>query len=97
MAGREVRYGFFEKLRQSEGARFVITAHHQNDSVETMLLNLIKGARLRGLTGIQERKGTLLRPFLSVTKKEILNFAEEEGISFRDDITNSDNQYQRNR
>ena len=77
MAGREMRYTYFEKIRQSEKARFIITAHHLGDSVETMVLNLIKGARLRGLTGIKERQGILLRPLIHTSKKEIHDFAQK--------------------
>jgi tRNA(Ile)-lysidine synthase len=97
MTGREIRYWFFEKLRQSEKARFIITAHHRNDSIETMLLNLIKWARLRGLSGISERQGVLLRPLIHISKKEIQAYAEKTKIPFREDFTNTHTIYQRNR
>lgn len=88
---------FFEKIRQGEKARFVITAHHLNDSIETFILNLVKGSRLRGFTGIQERQGTLLRPFIHTSKNDIVEYAKKEWIPYREDISNSDTKYQRNR
>ncbi len=96
-AGRTIRYGFFEKVRALSQARFVITAHHRDDSIETVLINLIRGARLRGLSGMTERQGTLLRPLLDVGKSEIRSYAETEGIEYREDSTNLDSQYVRNR
>jgi tRNA(Ile)-lysidine synthase len=96
-AGRTVRYGFFENVRARSQARFVITAHHRDDSIETVLINLIRGARLRGLSGMAERQGTLLRPLLEASKASIRSFAETRGIAYREDSTNADSRYVRNR
>lgn len=96
-AGRTVRYGFFEKVRELHRARFILTAHHRDDSIETVLINLIRGARLRGLSGMSERQDSLLRPLLSVGKVELLEYARTNGIEFREDSTNADSEYVRNR
>jgi tRNA(Ile)-lysidine synthase len=66
MAARELRYKWFDQLRQDMGAAGICVAHHRDDSVETVLLNLVRGTGLRGLTGIQPRNGFILRPFLCV-------------------------------
>ncbi len=95
--GRKVRYEWFEKIRASEGALTILTAHHQDDSIETMLMGLIRGSRLRGLSGISPRQGTLVRPLLSLSKREILEYAESEGIPYREDSTNTDTTLVRNR
>lgn len=96
-AGRTVRYSFFEKVRELHRARFILTAHHRDDSIETVLINLIRGARLRGLSGMSERQDSLLRPLLSVGKTELLEYARSHGIEFREDATNADSEYVRNR
>lgn len=94
--GREIRYQFFEQVRALCKGRFIVTAHHKNDSVETMLANLIRGARLRGLSGIRERQGSLLRPLLTLSKEEITLYATANAIEYREDETNADTTLQRN-
>ncbi len=96
-AGRMVRYEFFEKVRAVYRGRFILTAHHLDDSVETVILNFIRGSRLRGLSGIRERQGVLLRPLLTLKKSEIREYAESVGIGFREDSSNEDSKYLRNR
>ena len=68
MAARELRYKWFEQLRQDIGAVGICVAHHRDDSVETVLLNLVRGTGLRGLTVIQPRNGNILRPLLCVSR-----------------------------
>ena len=63
MAARELRYRWFEQLRQDIGAAGICVAHHRDDSVETVLLNLVRGTGLRGLTGIQPRNGYICARF----------------------------------
>lgn len=88
MAARELRYGYFEQLRKDIGASGICVAHHRDDSVETVLMNLIRGTGLRGLTGIQPRKGYILRPLLCVSRQEIEHFLQERGQKYVTDSTN---------
>ena len=74
MAARELRYRWFEQLREDIGAAGICVAHHRDDSVETVILNLVRGTGLRGLTGIQPRNGSILRPLLCVSRAEIEDF-----------------------
>ena len=68
MAARELRYQWFEQLRKECGAAVIAVAHHQNDSVETFLLNLIRGTGIKGLRGIQAKNGNIVRPLLQVNR-----------------------------
>jgi tRNA(Ile)-lysidine synthetase-like protein len=95
--GRRVRYAFFEQIRALEWAVNILTAHHLDDSIETVLLNLTRGARLRGLSGIQAQYGAIIRPLLPLSKAEIREYAEEHAIPYREDATNTDPNYPRNR
>ena len=88
MAARELRYKWFEQLRQDIGAAGICVAHHRDDSVETVLLNLVRGTGLRGLTGIQPRNGNILRPLLCVSRAEIEVFLAEKGQKYVTDSTN---------
>ena len=97
MAARELRYRWFEQLRQDIGAAAVCVAHHQNDSVETILMNIIRGTGLRGLTGIQARNGYVLRPLLCVSRDEIERFLSERGQSYVTDSSNLTEDYMRNK
>ena len=96
MAARELRYGYFEQLRKDIGASGICVAHHRDDSVETVLLNLIRGTGLRGLTGIQPRKGYILRPLLCVSRQEIEQYLQTKGQSYVTDSTNLVAEVQRN-
>ncbi len=96
MAARELRYRWFEQLRQDIGAAGICVAHHRDDSVETVLLNLVRGTGLRGLTGIQPRNGHILRPLLCVSRAEIEAFLKEEGQKYVTDSTNLEADVQRN-
>lgn len=97
MAARELRYRWFEQLRQDIGASAICVAHHQNDSVETILMNIIRGTGLRGLTGIQARNGFVLRPLLCVSRDEIERFLSERGQSYVTDSSNLTEDYMRNK
>lgn len=96
MAARELRYGYFEQLRKDIGASGICVAHHRDDSVETVLLNLIRGTGLRGLTGIQPRRGYILRPLLCVSRQEIEQYLQVKGQSYVTDSTNLETEVQRN-
>ena len=96
MAARELRYKWFEQLRRDIGAAGICVAHHRDDSVETVLLNLVRGTGLRGLTGIQPRNGSILRPLLCVSRAEIEAFLAEKGQKYVTDSTNLEADVQRN-
>ena len=96
MAARELRYKWFEQLRQDIGAAGICVAHHRDDSVETVLLNLVRGTGLRGLTGIQPRNGNILRPLLCVSRAEIETFLAENAQKYVTDSTNLEADVQRN-
>ena len=97
MAARELRYRWFEQLRQDIGAAGVCVAHHRDDSVETVLLNLIRGTGLRGLTGIQPRNGYILRPLLCVSREDIEQYLHERNQPYVTDSTNLEADVQRNK
>ena len=96
MAARELRYKWFEQLRQDIGAAGICVAHHRDDSVETVLLNLVRGTGLRGLTGIQPRNGNILRPLLCVSRAEIEAFLAKKRQKYVTDSTNWEADVQRN-
>jgi len=97
MAAREERYQWFEELRQQLGADFIAVGHHQNDAAETVLLNLKRGTGLRGLQGIKILNGYIYRPLLSMTRKEIEDYAAINHLSYVTDSTNMNVQFSRNR
>jgi len=94
-AARKARYAFLHEVRQQSGASAVITAHHQDDLLETVVLNLLRGTGRRGLSSLKSTD-TIKRPLLHVPKKELLRFAEREGLLWREDSTNADEAYLRN-
>ena len=96
MAARELRYSWFEVLRREYDADAVVVAHHRDDSVETVLLNLIRGTGIGGLCGIAPRNGKIVRPMLCVTRAEVENYLREREIPFRTDSTNAEDIYTRN-
>ena len=88
MAARHLRYAYFKQLAEDIGASAVCVAHHQDDSVETVLLNLIRGTGIHGLTGIKPKNGGIVRPLLCVTRNEIETVLAEAGQDFVTDSTN---------
>jgi tRNA(Ile)-lysidine synthase len=97
MAAREIRYSWLEKIRKEHGYHFIATAHHSDDSVETVLLNIFRGTGLAGLAGIQAKNGKVIRPLLPFTKKEIEEFARENSLPYRVDKSNLEMDYGRNK
>lgn len=89
MAARELRYHYFEQLRRDLKADGICVGHHQNDAVETVLINLLRGTGLHGLKGIAARNGFVLRPLLCVTRDEIVDFLSVCGQSFVTDSSNN--------
>ncbi|MFT5617330.1 MAG: tRNA(Ile)-lysidine synthase, partial [Arenicella sp.] len=96
MVARELRYEWFEELRQQYQAKYICTAHHLNDSLETAIFNLTKGTGIAGMVGIPLRAEQIVRPLLFVEKVEILEFAQSNQISWREDVSNQSNKYHRN-
>lgn len=88
MAARELRYRYFEQLRKDIGAENVCVAHHRDDAVETLLMNLLRGTGIHGLTGIRPRNGHVVRPLLDASREEIVNFLDSIGQSYVTDSTN---------
>ena len=93
---RAMRYGFLTQAAQDLGADKLATAHHADDSAETMLLNLLRGTGLKGLTGIPEKRDCILRPLLGATRAELAAYAAEHRIPFVEDSTNGTDDAARN-
>jgi len=97
ITARRLRYAWLEELRAGHGYDFIATAHHADDAAETLLYNLTKGCGIRGLHGIAERNEYLLRPLLLATRQEIEAYARQEGIAWREDASNRESYYARNK
>ncbi|WP_255711088.1 tRNA lysidine(34) synthetase TilS [Dyadobacter chenhuakuii] len=96
MAARDLRYEWFETLKTTNGYTYIATAHHANDSLETTLLNLTRGTGLSGLHGISGINNHLIRPLLLATKEQILTYAQENALTWREDRSNASDDYKRN-
>lgn len=96
MAARDLRYAWLEQMRKANNFHKIATAHHRDDNVETVLLNLVKGTGISGLHGILPQRDKIIRPLLQFGKEEILSFAQSEKLAFRVDHTNFESVYQRN-
>ena len=96
MAARQLRYHYFEQLRNDIDAQNVCVAHHLDDTVETMLLNLVRGTGIEGLTGIKARNGHIVRPLLCVRRQEVEQWLKERGQDYVTDSTNLVADVQRN-
>lgn len=96
MAARELRYIWFESMREQYQADVIAVAHHQDDSVETLLLNLVRGTGIRGMAGIKAKNGFIVRPFLVITRKEIVDYAAIYNLNYVTDSTNLSDIYTRN-
>lgn len=97
MAARELRYQWFEELRESLKFDYILTAHHANDNLETFFINLTRGTGLEGLTGIPERNEFILRPLLSFSREDIIAYAKKHRLSWREDSSNASTKYMRNK
>ncbi len=97
MAARDLRYAYFDELCQKHGYSKILTAHHNNDNAETFLLNLAKGTGIKGLTGIPRVRENIVRPLLNFSRTEILEYAKNQQLEYREDLTNTETIYQRNR
>ena len=97
MAARALRYHYFEQLRQDIGAETVCVAHHRDDAVETLLMNLMRGAGIHGLTGIHSKNGFVVRPLLGISRDEIEYYLCQQGQSYVTDSTNLEPDVLRNK
>ncbi len=97
MAARELRYQWFEEIRIGHGYEAVALAHHQNDTIETILLNLTRGTGIAGLHGILPRNGHLVRPLLFINREEIAATIAQEQLAYMEDSSNASTKYARNK
>lgn len=97
MVARELRYDWFARLNREHGYTAVATAHHLNDVLETMLFNLTRGTGLAGLHGIACSDNGVVRPLLFATRAQLAAFADEQALAYREDSSNADDKYARNR
>lgn len=97
MAARDLRYSYFEQLRRDINADAICVAHHKDDNVETILLNLVRGTGMNGLTGISPRNGFILRPLLCIGREDILEYLEAENQDYVTDSSNLVDDVQRNK
>jgi tRNA(Ile)-lysidine synthase len=97
MAARELRYKWFEQVRQEYNAGAIAVAHHSDDSIETILLNLLRGTGLKGICGIRPKNGYIVRPLLCINRSEIEKYLETNHIEYITDSTNLENEYTRNK
>ena len=88
MAARQLRYAYFRQLREAIGAEAICVAHHRDDSVETILLNLIRGTGIHGLTGMKPRQGDVVRPLLCVSRADLVSYLDGLGRSYVTDSSN---------
>lgn len=96
MAARNLRYNWFERIRKEHKADAIAIAHHQDDSVETILINLIRGTGIKGLTGIPNKNNYIVRPLLSISRSEIIEYLIKNKIPYVTDHTNEEDIYTRN-
>lgn len=92
---RKARYTFLHQVREASGALSIITAHHHDDAVETALINMIRGTNRIGLTALASKKH-IYRPMLHLSKRDIIAYAQDQGLVWREDSTNIDTKYLRN-
>lgn len=97
MAARELRYNWFEETRKKNGYDLIAVAHNLNDKVETMLINLVRGTGLAGISGMRPVSGKIIRPLLFAPRERIEKYCSDHSIVFREDRSNSDTKYIRNR
>lgn len=97
MAARELRYDWFKRLREERGASVIAVAHHRDDSVETFLLNLIRGTGIDGLKGIAHKNGYVVRPLLQETRESIMRYLGAIGQDYVTDSTNLQDEFMRNK
>ncbi|MBC8768114.1 tRNA lysidine(34) synthetase TilS [Arenibacter sp. BSSL-BM3] len=96
IAARELRYQWFSEIMEENNIKTLVTAHHADDSLETFLINLSRGTGIEGLTGIPSHTNTISRPLLKFSRAEIVAYAEEHNLKWREDTSNENTKYLRN-
>ena len=97
MAARELRYNWFEKVMNENGFGLLAVAHNLNDNIETLIINLTRGTGIAGLSGIKPLNNRIIRPLLFATRTDIENYCRQTGITYREDSSNKDTKYTRNK
>ena len=95
-AARALRYDYLEQIRRENGYDWIATAHHLNDSLETVLYNFAKGCGIRGLHGILPKQGKIIRPLLFTNRPALEEWVQQQGLAYREDASNQSDKYQRN-
>jgi tRNA(Ile)-lysidine synthase len=97
VGAREIRYAFFDEICADKNIDFIVTAHHQDDTIETTLFQFFRGTGIKGLTGIPARNQKIIRPLLSYSKQQIVDYAAKFQVAFREDKSNLKQDYSRNK
>ena len=97
MAARELRYKWFEKVRQEISADYIAIAHNQNDNIETFFINMVNGSGLKGLRAIKNKNNFIVRPLMFANRNQIKEYVKSESLNFREDSSNISKKYQRNK
>lgn len=97
LAGRELRYSFFNSIMEEKNIKFLATGHHADDQTETVLMHLMRGSGIDGISGMRYKREKIIRPLLGISKEEILKFCHEEKLEFCTDATNFETEYSRNK
>lgn len=97
LAGREVRYNFFDKLCDENDIDVIATAHHMNDNAETIIMNFMRGSGIAGLSGIPYKRGNIIRPLLDVSRRDIEKYCDDNNLDYVTDETNLEQEYTRNK
>jgi tRNA(Ile)-lysidine synthase len=97
MSARELRYSWFKEIRKQHGYRYIALAHNENDNIETFLINLSRGTGIAGLTGMKPSSGRLIRPLLFASRELISDYCKANRIQFREDSSNAEVKYTRNK
>lgn len=96
-AARILRYDFFEEARKKKEYDYILTAHHSDDNIETFFINLIAGTGIRGITGIKNKNGKIIRPLSDISKGEIIEYCKKNNLDYRTDKSNFENNFTRNK
>lgn len=96
MAARELRYAWFSEIIQNHNFDYLATAHHLDDNIETLIINLLRSSGIQGIAGMETFSNGIWRPLLKITKKQILEYATTHNIPWREDKSNAENDYLRN-
>ena len=95
-SARRLRYSWFSEVMEKEGHKWLAVAHHQDDQIETIFLNMARGAGIFGLQGMRPKRDHVIRPLLFASKEDIVQYAEENRIEYREDSSNRESLYRRN-